>query len=165
MRRQAQWAVVAVLALVFLCGPYADAAVSQKAKPPVKVKAGAVCPTRPSGSTAAKPAANKVQPKAKSTVKPKALPRLLDLGATKCIPCKMMVPVLEELRREYKGKLEVDFIDVWQNRDATRKYKVQTIPTQIFYDAKGKEISRHVGFYPKADILKTFREHGVKLTR
>ena len=77
----------------------------------------------------------------------------------------MMVPVIDELKREYRGKLQVDFIDVWENRSATGNYKVQTIPTQIFYDAKGKEIFRHVGFFPKADILKTFKDHGVKLTR
>jgi thiol-disulfide isomerase/thioredoxin len=165
MRRYAFWAAAVVLALVIPNGFSAHAAVNQKTKPVVKAKTGAVCPTHPPGAIAVKPAAKKVQPKGKSAAKPDALPWLLDLGATKCIPCKMMVPVLDELSREYKGKLKVEFIDVWQNREATRKYKVQTIPTQIFYDAKGKEIFRHVGFFPKADILKTFKGHGIKLTR
>ena len=42
------------------------------------------------------------------------LPRLVDLGATKCIPCKQMVPVLAALKSEYAGQLEVVFLDVWE---------------------------------------------------
>lgn len=104
----------------------------------------------------------------KDTKKPakpaaKQLPRLLDLGATKCIPCKMMVPVLDELTKEYKGQLDVQFIDVWKDPPAAKKYKVQSIPTQIFFDAKGKEVFRHVGYFPKEDILKAFKDHGIKL--
>lgn len=93
----------------------------------------------------------------------KQLPKLLDLGATKCVPCKMMVPVLDELTKEYRGQLDVQFIDVWKDPDSAKKYKVQSIPTQIFFDAKGKEVFRHVGYYPKDDILKAFKDHGVKL--
>ena len=93
----------------------------------------------------------------------KQLPKLLDLGATKCVPCKMMAPILEELAKEYKGQLNVEFIDVWKDEKAAGKYKIQSIPTQIFYDAKGKEFFRHVGFFPKEDILKTFKDHGIKL--
>lgn len=92
----------------------------------------------------------------------KQLPKLLDLGATKCVPCKMMVPVLDELAKDYKGQLDVQFIDVWKDQSAAKKYKVQSIPTQIFFDAKGKEVFRHVGYYPKEDILKAFKDHGIK---
>lgn len=91
------------------------------------------------------------------------LPRLLDLGADKCIPCKMMVPILAELKREYAGRFEVEFIDVWKNPDAGQRYGIQMIPTQIFYDAEGKERFRHVGFIGKEDILAKFRELGVDL--
>ena len=93
----------------------------------------------------------------------KQLPKLLDLGATKCIPCKMMVPVLDELGKEYKGQLDVQFIDVWKDQSVAQKHKVQSIPTQIFFDTKGKEIFRHVGYWPKEDIVKAFQDHGVKL--
>ena len=95
----------------------------------------------------------------------KLLPKLLDLGSDKCIPCKMMAPILDELTKEYKGQLKVEFIDVWKDRKASEKYKVKSIPTQIFFDAKGKELYRHVGFYPKADILAKFKQLGIKLTR
>ena len=91
------------------------------------------------------------------------LPRLLDLGADKCIPCKMMAPILEELKTTYKGKLTVDFIDVWKNPYEANKYKISIIPTQIFYDASGKELFRHEGFFAKEDILAKWKEFGVDL--
>ena len=91
------------------------------------------------------------------------LPKLLDLGATKCIPCKKMAPILEELKKEYAGKLEVEFIDVWQNPDAAGKYGIRLIPTQIFYDAAGKELFRHEGFFGREDILAKWKELGVNL--
>ena len=93
-----------------------------------------------------------------------ALPKLVDLGATKCIPCKMMAPILEELKREYAGRLEVVFIDVWENRKAIGQYGISTIPTQIFYDAAGKERFRHEGFFAKEDILAKWKELGIVLT-
>jgi thioredoxin 1 len=92
------------------------------------------------------------------------LPRLLDLGVDKCIPCKMMAPLLEELKTTYKGKLKVDFIDVWKNPDEAPKYKINVIPTQIFYDASGKELFRHEGFFPREDIIAKWKEFGVDLS-
>ncbi|HUZ08472.1 MAG TPA: thioredoxin family protein [Candidatus Paceibacterota bacterium] len=91
------------------------------------------------------------------------LPKLLDLGAGRCIPCKMMFPVLDELKKEYTGTLEVEFIDVWKNPDAGKQYGVEVIPTQIFFDANGKELFRHIGFFAKADILSKWKELGVDL--
>jgi thioredoxin 1 len=93
----------------------------------------------------------------------KPLPKLLDLGAGKCIPCKMMFPVLDGLKKEYAGKLEVEFIDVWQNSDAGKQYGIEVIPTQIFYDPTGKELFRHIGFLSKEDILAKWKELGLEL--
>jgi len=92
------------------------------------------------------------------------LPRLVDLGAGKCIPCKQMAPILEELKKEYAGRMEVEFIDVWKNADAGKAHGIEVIPTQIFYDAGGKELFRHVGFFGKEDILSKWKELGVDLT-
>jgi thioredoxin 1 len=97
--------------------------------------------------------------------KPLALPKLVDLGAKSCIPCKMMAPILEDLKKEYKGKLEVVFIDVWENPKAGEEYGIKMIPTQIFYDAQGKELFRHSGYFPKEDILKTFKDKGISLSK
>ncbi|MBC7170440.1 thioredoxin family protein [Candidatus Bipolaricaulota bacterium] len=91
----------------------------------------------------------------------KPLPKLLDLGADKCIPCKQMAPILDELRVEYAGVFEVVFIDVWKNSSEADKYRIRIIPTQIFYDASGKELFRHTGFYSKEQILAKWRELGV----
>jgi thioredoxin 1 len=93
--------------------------------------------------------------------KDKTLPRLVDLGASKCIPCKMMAPILEELSREYADAFEVEFIDVWENPKAGEEYGIRMIPTQIFYDATGKELSRHEGFFSKEDILARWKEYRV----
>ena len=91
------------------------------------------------------------------------LPRFLELGSDKCVPCKMMQPVIAELSRECAGKLRVDFIDVWKNPDEGKKYQVRAIPTQIFFDREGREIFRHIGFFPKPEIYDKFRELGIKL--
>ena len=93
----------------------------------------------------------------------RALPRLVDLGAGKCIPCKQMKPVLDELSREYAGQFDVVFIDVWENRTAGDRYGIRMIPTQIFYGADGKELFRHEGFMAKKDILVKWKELGVAL--
>lgn len=93
------------------------------------------------------------------------LPKLLDLGADKCVPCKMMAPILEELKTEYAGRMSVEFIDVWKNKEAGKEYGVEMIPTQIFYDAAGKELFRHTGFFGKDDILAKWKELGVDLAK
>ena len=88
------------------------------------------------------------------------LPRLVDLGADKCIPCKAMAPILVELRAEYAGRMQVDFIDVWKDPSAGDPYNIYAIPTQIFVAADGKELTRHEGFNSKADILATWKRFG-----
>lgn len=92
----------------------------------------------------------------------KTLPKLIDLGANQCRACQMMFPVLDELSKEYKGVLDVAFIDVWQpeNQAKAKAFGIQSIPTQIFLDADGKELWRHVGYIPKEDILKKWKELG-----
>ena len=88
------------------------------------------------------------------------LPRLIDIGAGKCIPCKMMAPILEELKVSYKGRLDVQFIDVWEDPRAGDPYRIRIIPTQIFYDPSGKELFRHEGFMSREDILAKWKELG-----
>jgi thioredoxin 1 len=94
---------------------------------------------------------------------PAGLPRLVDLGADSCIPCKAMAPILVELRTEYAGRLQVDFIDVWKNPGAADPYRIYAIPTQVFFDGRGKELARHEGFLSKDDILATWRRLGYDL--
>lgn len=96
-----------------------------------------------------------------ATAAAQPLPRLVDLGANKCIPCKAMAPILEELRKAYADQFETVFIDVWENEDAAEPYAINLIPTQIFFDADGKELWRHEGFLGKDEILAKWKEFGV----
>ncbi|MCX5805413.1 MAG: thioredoxin family protein [Proteobacteria bacterium] len=102
-------------------------------------------------------------PQKDAAMSPKKLPRLVDVGADKCIPCIAMAPILEELKKEYAGILEVEFVDVWKNPNAGQKYGIRGIPTQIFYDASGKELDRHMGYISKKQILQSFYKLGVEL--
>lgn len=74
---------------------------------------------------------------------------LVDVGAASCRPCKMMAPLLEELKGEYQGKAAVVFVDVRFDRQAVERFGLRAIPTQIFYDREGKEAYRHIGFLDK----------------
>lgn len=89
-------------------------------------------------------------------------PTLVDFGARSCIPCKKMAPILEQLEKEYRGRANVIFVDVWQDNKIGGQYRVQMIPTQIFFDAKGKEAGRHIGFLDRGPIIDTFTKLGVK---
>jgi len=89
-------------------------------------------------------------------------PTVIDLGARSCIPCKKMAPILETLAMENRGKAGVLFIDVHENRAAASKFRVQMIPTQIFFDARGREVKRHIGFMDKAAIVAELRVAGLK---
>ena len=90
-----------------------------------------------------------------------ALPRLVDLGANYCVPCKLMKPILQELQADYASRFAVEVIDVREDRAAAERYGVRVIPTQIFYDAQGQERFRHEGFMAKEEILAKWRELGV----
>lgn len=87
---------------------------------------------------------------------------MVDIGAQKCIPCKMMAPIIEELQKEYKDRAAIIFIDVWENPAAGKQYRIQLIPTQIFYTAEGKEVLRHEGFMDKAAIVAELEKLGVE---
>ena len=88
----------------------------------------------------------------------------VELGSVKCIPCKMMQPVMDEIEKEYAGQVKVVFYDVWtpEGRPYAEQYGIQGIPTQVFLDKDGKEFHRHMGYYPKEEIEKVLKIQGVK---
>jgi len=90
----------------------------------------------------------------------KGKPVLLELGSHGCTPCKKMMPILAELSAE-QGTFVVSFVDVWANEGKSEQYGIKSIPTQIFFDKDGKELFRHIGFYPKEDILGKWQEFGI----
>jgi len=145
MKTPARILIVAALAVAVI-----GAVALKKGKTPVESKPAAAA----AGGEASKPA-----PATGAKV-----PKLIDLGADKCIPCKAMAPILEGLKKEYAGRFDVEFIDVWKNPDAGKQYGIEMIPTQIFYDASGKELFRHQGFFGKEDILGKWKELGVDIS-
>ena len=104
------------------------------------------------------PAPARKAPKPAPPAAPAVLPRLVDLGAGKCIPCKRMAPILEALKVDYAGAVDVQFVDVWQNPDAGRPYKIRLIPTQVFFDRNGRERFRHEGFFAREEIERIFKD-------
>lgn len=95
------------------------------------------------------------------TLSTQNLPRMLELGSVGCRPCDMMVPILDELRIDYVGRLSVEFYDVRKDPSPAQKYRIRLIPTQIFLDAEGNEFFRHEGYYPKEEIVKVLADMGV----
>ena len=91
-----------------------------------------------------------------------ALPRMIDLGRGKCIPCKKMEPILRELRQAYAGKAVIEIINLDDHRDAADRYDLRVIPTQIFFDAAGSEVWRHEGFLSRDAIVARLEEMGVE---
>jgi thioredoxin 1 len=91
------------------------------------------------------------------------LPMLVDLGAGKCVACKTMKPILEQLKTEMEGKMSVHVLDTGKYPGLTDEYQIKLIPTQIFYDASGNELFRHEGFISREDILAKWAELGVDL--
>ncbi|MDQ1328574.1 MAG: Thioredoxin protein [Candidatus Poribacteria bacterium] len=88
-------------------------------------------------------------------------PSLVDFGASGCRPCDMMAPMLEELKKEYTGIMNIEFVDVRERQILGARYGVSSIPVQVFFDKDGKEFYRHVGFIPKNNILAKLKEMGV----
>ena len=100
---------------------------------------------------------------AQEVVPVKGMVTMLDLGAKKCIPCKMMAPILKKLETVYEGKAAIVFIDVWENREPAGRFKIRAIPTQIFFDKQGKEVYRHVGFLDESAIVEQLTQMGVDI--
>ena len=82
---------------------------------------------------------------------------LVDFWATWCMPCKMMAPVLNNLSEELTGNASVGKLDVDQNRAASAKYGVRSIPTLVLFK-NGKEVNRFVGVKTKDFLLKEIQK-------
>ncbi len=87
----------------------------------------------------------------------------VELGSRKCIPCKMMQPVMGSIEKDYAGKVKVIFYDVWtdEGKPYGKQYGIQAIPTQVFLDKDGNEFFRHTGFLAENKIVELLGEHGV----
>jgi thioredoxin 1 len=92
----------------------------------------------------------------------KGMVTMIDLGAKKCVPCKMMAPILAKLEKQFEGKAAIVFIDVWKHNEQARRFGIRAIPTQIFYNETGKEVYRHVGFMDEKAIVSQLKKMGVE---
>jgi len=86
---------------------------------------------------------------------------MVDLGAKKCIPCKMMAPIMQKLEKAYEGKAEIVFIDVWKNRKQAPRFNIRAIPTQIFFNENAEQVYRHVGFMDEKSIISQMTKMGI----
>ncbi|WP_024335592.1 thioredoxin family protein [Desulfotignum balticum] len=92
----------------------------------------------------------------------KGMVTMIDLGATECVPCKMMAPILKKLEAAYRDRAVIAFIDVWKHRDQAPRFGVRAIPTQVFFDPDGKEVYRHQGFMSENAIVEQLTRMGVE---
>ena len=91
----------------------------------------------------------------------KGMVTMVDLGATSCIPCKMMAPILQKLEKRYAGKAAIVFLDVWVDPKPAQSFGIRIIPTQIFFNKKGEEAYRHEGFMSEEAIVTVLQKLGV----
>ena len=93
----------------------------------------------------------------------KNLPSLIDLGSNGCIPCEQLRPVIEELKTQYRGKINVNFYDVnnsAKGKSLANTYSVTSIPTLVYVDKNGTMVRKTVGYKSKSEIIAVFRELG-----
>ncbi|MGB2868433.1 MAG: thioredoxin fold domain-containing protein [Bacteroidota bacterium] len=102
-----------------------------------------------------------------SNVKPKekgsASITFIELGSVNCIPCRLMQPVMKSIGKKYGNQINVVFYDIWTREQSkyAQVYGIRVIPTQVFLDKEGKEVFRHEGFFPEAEIDKLVQKHGL----
>jgi len=108
------------------------------------------------------PSSTKADVEKFSDMPAKGMVTLIDLGATECIPCKMMAPIMAKMEKQYEGKAAIVFIDVWKHNEQAKRFGIRAIPTQIFFDEKGKEVFRHVGFMSEKAIVNQLKKMGVE---
>jgi thioredoxin 1 len=113
------------------------------------------CNSQPKPAVAAKEAGNK-------DIKYKVT--FIELGSVRCIPCKMMQPIMKSIEQKYSKLVKVVFYDVWTEAGAPygKQYGIEAIPTQVFLDENGKEYFRHEGFFPEEELVKVLNQKGIK---
>jgi thioredoxin 1 len=89
-------------------------------------------------------------------------PTLAEFGKGTCDICQKMQPILKEIAKKHTGNLNVVSVDLDEYANLARTYHISAMPTQIFFDAKGKIVNRHIGYIAAADIEKELAGAGAK---
>jgi thioredoxin 1 len=89
---------------------------------------------------------------------PKGRPALYEFGAGYCASCKEMAKIMGELTPTYRDQVEFRLVYIDKNKDLFQKYKIMLIPTQVFLDASGKEVDRHMGALTKEEVIQKLKD-------
>jgi thioredoxin 1 len=95
---------------------------------------------------------------AQASAAPQGKPALYEFGSKYCIPCKEMQKVMADLKAQYGDRLEVRMVYVDEQRPLFEQYRIVLIPTQVFLDASGKEVDRHMGAMPKEEVIRKLKD-------
>jgi thioredoxin 1 len=85
-------------------------------------------------------------------------PALYEFGAGYCVSCKEMAKIMAELTTSHSDQVEFRMVYVDKEKPLFEQYKIMLIPTQVFLDASGKEVDRHIGALTKEEVLKKLKE-------
>ncbi|MFO7676179.1 MAG: thioredoxin domain-containing protein [bacterium] len=164
MKAVALSAVMLLALVVSGCGAPAPSAQSEAVPPADSIAAEPETPAEVADTTPPAPAgspapAGEAQPMHKP-VEPAVLPKLYDFWATWCPPCREQSPIIEELKAEYAGKVDVIAVNVDEQSEMAKQYEIKVIPTLVFVDAAGKEVERRTGLTPKSTLVERFKALG-----
>jgi thioredoxin 1 len=88
----------------------------------------------------------------------KSRPALYEFGAKTCLPCIQMQKVMAELKTSHGEQVEFRMVYADEELELFKEYKIVVIPTQVFFNAGGQEVERHIGALTKEEVLKKLKD-------
>jgi thioredoxin 1 len=85
-------------------------------------------------------------------------PTVVDFASKSCPACIRLSPVMRELKDAHKKRINVLYLEVSDNRDLARQFKVRLVPTLVFFDAQGREVQQRTGFMNRGELEKVLRD-------
>lgn len=87
---------------------------------------------------------------------------VIEFGGPTCVPCVKMQPLLGELQQKFGSRAQFRNFYVTQFPREAQTHKVVVMPTQVVFDPNGKEVARHMGYWPKNEFLSALANAGLK---